>query len=74
MSDEQEDGVEYSVVVNNVRNNIRSGPSAETKGWRKAGKEGKKKDCLVYIEEIWTDMPPLSARPKRVDGENNKIG
>jgi uncharacterized protein YbdZ (MbtH family) len=49
MSDDEEDGVEYSVVVNNVRNNIRSGPSAETKGWRKAGREGKKKDCLVYI-------------------------
>jgi MbtH protein len=31
-------------------------------GWRKAGKSGKKAECLAYIEEVWTDMRPLSLR------------
>ena len=31
-------------------------------GWREVGKNGKKQECLDYIEEIWTDMRPLSVR------------
>jgi MbtH protein len=31
-------------------------------GWRAAGKAGPKADCLSYIEEVWTDMRPLSLR------------
>jgi MbtH protein len=31
-------------------------------GWRKAGKSGPKAECLAFIEEVWTDMRPLSLR------------
>jgi MbtH protein len=31
-------------------------------GWRKAGKSGVKAECLAYINEVWTDMRPLSLR------------
>ena len=31
-------------------------------GWRDAGKVGPKAECLAYIEEVWTDMRPLSLR------------
>jgi MbtH protein len=31
-------------------------------GWRAVGKTGKKKECLAYIDEVWTDMRPLSLR------------
>jgi MbtH protein len=31
-------------------------------GWRDAGKGGSKEECLAYIEEVWTDMRPLSLR------------
>lgn len=31
-------------------------------GWREAGKQGNKVECLAYIEEVWTDMRPLSLR------------
>jgi MbtH protein len=31
-------------------------------GWRDAGKQGTKPECLEYIEEVWTDMRPLSLR------------
>jgi len=36
-------------------------------GWRKAGKQGLKADCLAYINEVWTDMRPLSLRKKMGD-------
>ncbi|MGP1667062.1 MAG: MbtH family protein [Rhodanobacter sp.] len=38
-------------------------------GWREAGKEGTKAECLAYIEEHWTDMRPLSLR-KAMDGDS----
>ncbi|MFV3402951.1 MULTISPECIES: MbtH family protein [Pseudomonas] len=31
-------------------------------GWRAAGKQGSKEECLTYIESVWTDMRPLSLR------------
>ena len=31
-------------------------------GWRAVGKSGLKAECLAYIEEVWTDMRPLSLR------------
>ncbi|MDR5776831.1 MULTISPECIES: MbtH family NRPS accessory protein [unclassified Caballeronia] len=31
-------------------------------GWRQAGKSGKKAECLAHIDEVWTDMRPLSLR------------
>jgi MbtH protein len=33
-------------------------------GWRAVGKTGKKKECLEYIEQVWTDMRPLSLRQR----------
>jgi MbtH protein len=29
-------------------------------GWRAVGKRASKADCLAYIDEVWTDMRPLS--------------
>jgi MbtH protein len=31
-------------------------------GWREVGKTGSKQECLQYIDEVWTDMRPLSLR------------
>ncbi len=31
-------------------------------GWTKAGKNGPKEVCLAYVDEVWTDMRPLSLR------------
>ncbi len=33
-------------------------------GWREAGKQGSKAECLEYINQTWTDMRPLSLRKK----------
>jgi MbtH protein len=37
------------------------------RGWREAGKQGTKQECLAYIEEVWTDMRPLSLRKAMAD-------
>ena len=37
-------------------------------GWRDAGRRGTKAECLAYIEEVWTDMRPLSLR-RMMDGD-----
>ena len=31
-------------------------------GWNDGGKTGSREECLSYIEEVWTDMRPLSVR------------
>jgi MbtH protein len=31
-------------------------------GWADAGKSGTKEECLAFVEEVWTDMRPLSLR------------
>ncbi|MFF4615047.1 MbtH family protein [Nonomuraea jabiensis] len=31
-------------------------------GWREAGVEGGKSDCLAHIAQVWTDLRPLSVR------------
>lgn len=33
-------------------------------GWRTEGKQGTKAECLAYIDEVWTDMRPLSLRKR----------
>ncbi|GAB4188649.1 MAG: MbtH family protein [Wenzhouxiangellaceae bacterium] len=38
-------------------------------GWKAVGKEGSKQECLDYIEEVWTDMRPLSLRKKMEEME-----
>lgn len=37
-------------------------------GWSDAGRAGSREECLAYIEEVWTDMRPLSLR--RAMGES----
>jgi MbtH protein len=31
-------------------------------GWRETGTRGDKPHCLAYVEQVWTDMRPLSLR------------
>ncbi len=37
-------------------------------GGNAVGKTGTKKECLGYIEEVWTDMRPLSLRKRMEAG------
>jgi MbtH protein len=31
-------------------------------GWRSVGRQGSKSESIAYIDEVWTDMRPLSLR------------
>jgi MbtH protein len=56
------------VVVNDEEQySIWFADRANPPGWREAGKEGTKEECLAYIEEVWTDMRPLSLRKAMAD-------
>ncbi|WP_326824282.1 MbtH family NRPS accessory protein [Streptosporangium sp. NBC_01639] len=34
-------------------------------GWRAEGFAGERDDCLAHIDQVWTDMRPLSLRRAR---------
>ncbi|HEX9922949.1 MAG TPA: MbtH family protein [Anaerolineae bacterium] len=62
---ESEDNTIYKVVINHEEQYSIWPVGRETPlGWRDAGKEGTKTECLAYIEQVWTDMRPLSLRKK----------
>jgi MbtH protein len=55
----------YTVVINHEEQySIWPLRKQIPKGWHAVGKEGPKAECLQYIEEVWTDMRPLSLRKK----------
>ena len=68
--DEKEDTTIYKVVVNHedqysiwpaVRKTLLVG--------RRWARRGSKSECLAYINEVWTDMRPLSLRRKWSSGK-----
>ena len=36
-------------------------------GWSDAGYAGSKEDCLAHVDEVWTDMRPLSLRQRMAE-------
>ncbi|MER5874284.1 MbtH family NRPS accessory protein [Streptomyces sp. NPDC002044] len=63
MSEQNENVAAFRVVVNlEEQYSIWPLESEIPAGWRAAGKEGVKEDCLAYVDEVWTDMRPLSLR------------
>ncbi|MNS30639.1 Serine/threonine-protein kinase B [compost metagenome] len=62
---EREDNTVYKVVMNHEEQySIWPADRENPLGWSDAGKSGSKAECLSYIEEVWTDMRPLSLRKK----------
>ncbi|MDX8148918.1 MbtH family protein [Lentzea sp. BCCO 10_0061] len=53
----------YRVVVNDEEQySIWPDGREVPAGWRVVREAAPKADCLDYVEEIWTDMRPLSTR------------
>ena len=60
---DREDTTIYKVVLNHEEQySIWPAEREVPRGWRTAGKSGTKRECLAYIEQVWTDMRPLSLR------------
>lgn len=62
---QEEDNRTYTVVINHEEQySIWPADRELPLGWNAVGKTGTKAECLAYIEEVWTDMRPLSLRKK----------
>lgn len=69
--DEEDDKTIYKVVINHEEQySIWPVDRENPLGWNDVGKEGSKQECLDHIEEVWTDMRPLSLRKKMEEMEN----
>ena len=70
MPEEEQDDRIYKVVVNHEEQySIWFADREPPTGWREVGKEGRKAECLAYINEVWTDMRPLSLRKQMEEAE-----
>ncbi|MEU3042502.1 MbtH family NRPS accessory protein [Streptomyces diastaticus] len=53
----------YTVVVNHEEQySIWPAGRDIPVGWSETGRSGEKAACLAYIDEVWSDMRPLSLR------------
>ncbi len=67
---DEEDTTRYAVVINHEEQySIWPVDRQVPRGWKTVGKEGTRQACLDYIEEVWTDMRPLSLRRKLAETE-----
>ena len=58
----------YMVVINHEEQySIWFADRGMPLGWKPVGFKGSKKECLAYIEEVWTDMRPPSLREKVIE-------
>jgi MbtH protein len=58
-----DDHREYLVVVNHEEQySIWPASRKLPAGWRAAGSPDSKENCLAHIDQVWTDMRPLSLR------------
>ncbi len=65
MSDDN--SMTYTVVINDEEQySIWFADRDLPAGWKSVGKTGPKAECVAYVEEVWTDMRPVSLR-KRMD-------
>jgi MbtH protein len=65
---EQDDRTVYKVLINHEEQYSLWPDELELPlGWRETGKRGSKDECVAYVDEVWTDMRPLSLR-KQLDG------
>jgi len=63
MGDNKQDEIQYSVVRNGEEQySIWPLRRELPAGWSAVGKSGTKAECLSYVDEVWTDMRPLSLR------------
>jgi len=60
----------YKVVINDEEQySIWPAERDNPLGWRDEGKVGTQEKCLSHIEEVWTDMRPLSVRQHMANEE-----
>lgn len=75
MHNERDDDTIYKVVVNHEEQySIWPADRENALGWKDAGKQGTKADCLTYIKKVRTDMRPGSLRKKMDEAQRDSEG
>lgn len=75
MYKDEDDSRIYKVVINHEEQySIWPVDRENALGWNDGGKEGTKPECLAYIDEVWTDMRPLSLRKHMEKVAQEKAG
>ncbi|WP_035799575.1 MbtH family protein [Kitasatospora mediocidica] len=63
MTDERSEQPDFRVVLNDeLQYSIWRADAELPAGWRAEGVSGTREACLAHIDEVWTDMRPLSLR------------
>lgn len=71
--DDNEETTIYKVVMNHEEQySIWPAHRENALGWSDVGKSGLKQECLAYINEVWTDMRPLSLRKQMEEVEGDR--
>ena len=61
-SDENDDRIHIVLINDEEQYSLWLKGQAIPDGWRAVGKEGTIAECSSYVDEVWTDMRPLSLR------------
>lgn len=65
------DNRRYDVVVNDeLQYSIWLAHKEIPAGWHATGFSGTKAECLANVDEVWTDMRPLSLRRQLAEAED----
>lgn len=73
MFDDDDDDMIYKVVLNHEEQySIWPAHRELPLGWYGNGKEGLKQVCLDHIDQVWTDMRPLSLQKKMVEWDKKR--
>ncbi|MFV5991910.1 MbtH family protein [Streptomyces sp. NPDC056231] len=73
MAEEQSDDRTYLVVHNDeLQYSIWLADRELPAGWHQEGTRGTRAECLARIEEVWTDMRPLSLR-RRMEQQHSAV-
>ncbi|GGU90851.1 MbtH protein [Streptomyces filipinensis] len=72
MAEQSADVQIYDVVLNDEEQySIWWADREMPEGWRAEGTRGTKEECLAHIDEVWTDMRPLSLRRRMAESAAN---
>jgi MbtH protein len=72
---DDDDQALYHIVINHEEQySIWFADREPPLGWKVVGSAGRKQDCLDRINELWTDMRPLSLRQAMEAAEKAEAG
>jgi MbtH protein len=69
--DEEDESAAFKVVVNHEEQySIWPAEGESPLGWTEVGVSGTRAECLAHINEVWTDMRPLSLRTQMTGADS----